>query len=362
MKKRILIQPEKISAFGVDRNTDFILVTNSIYKDVFYFNDPPLHYKNKKIFYIDKSEYFLDLLAKKIADGSHILTILTECLLNSVPREKLAKRKLLIMACRSGLTSLDGIEHFLQCGYNSDIEQIQTISNHFFDTASVSKYLTIKDDRYSARAKFVHTSDDYDWHEQSGTLEPGDQQVFPSGEVACFLVPLYSDTLSKRRFNLSGEIILSGPSIVQSGPPSFQVVDQERIYEQLYNTNDSGVKITIKDGVISEFIALDDSAKPAELMLEHLFRVDSRYRNIYEVGFSINPQVKLWKGNSAMNEVWGEGGGRLHLGLGMLPYTQYHIDMFCQHSYVEVDTGEYLFGKKNLMHRKKSIACPCTPL
>jgi hypothetical protein len=100
-------------------------------------------------------------------------------------------------------------------------------------------------------------------------------------------------------------------------------------------------------------------------MLSSLFAVDSRYRNVYEIGFSINEQIELWDGNAAMNEVWGQGGGNVHLGLGMLPHTQYHLDIFCVGTRVENEKGEHLFGiqteatRTSGLRRVKSAGCPC---
>jgi len=49
-----------------------------------------------------------------------------------------------------------------------------------------------------------------------------------------------------------------------------------------------------------------------------------------EIGFAHNVTLQLLDGNHAMNEVYGglnEGSdGCLHWGLGLTPYTQYHLD------------------------------------
>jgi hypothetical protein len=93
-----------------------------------------------------------------------------------------------------------------------------------------------------------------------------------------------------------------------------------------------------------------------------LMDVDSRYRRLYEIGFSMNPDVAPWPGNCAMNEVAGGAQGRVHIGLGMLPHTQYHLDAFCVGTSVYTDRGEWVFGGAGTpIKRKRSAVCPCTP-
>jgi hypothetical protein len=158
---------------------------------------------------------------------------------------------------------------------------------------------------------------------------------------------------------------LSGQPIVQSGPPSFQLKDQLRIYNELSTLKSAPLILDIRDGTIVDHHASSAESLPAEQMLSSLFAVDSRYRNVYEIGFSINEQVELWDGNAAMNEVWGQGGGNVHLGLGMLPHTQYHLDIFCVGTRVENEKGEHLFGIQAEatstpgLRRVKSAGCPC---
>ncbi|WP_192483019.1 MULTISPECIES: hypothetical protein [Cysteiniphilum] len=59
--------------------------------------------------------------------------------------------------------------------------------------------------------------------------------------------------------------------------------------------------------------------------------MESRYRVINEVGISYNDQLSLLSGNHLYNEMVDSSvskTGTLHLGLGLLINTQYHIDLF----------------------------------
>ncbi len=52
--------------------------------------------------------------------------------------------------------------------------------------------------------------------------------------------------------------------------------------------------------------------------------------------------------------------GSVHFGLGMLPYTQYHLDIICPNIAVLGKDEQIIFGKKNhKMKRIKSAQCPC---
>jgi hypothetical protein len=361
--RAIQILPDKFGAFGEDCGDNFFLVTNSPYVNHINIGSSE-KYKNTSVLTCDPGEDFIEKIIKNTPEGSCLMTIMPDCLVYSVPADILGGRKLLIMACRSGHTNLLGIQHFISSVSEQDIADQEGLAEKFFSKGEISDYLEIVNPTFGTSCRFDHLNEDYEWHEQYGLVQWGEQQVFPSGEIACFLVPLYIENLSEEtNFELNGEIVTQGPVIVQSGSPSFQIVDQLRIHEALQTEFNSGVKLTVENGVIIAHEPVNSEGKAASDMLNALFLTDSRYRRIYEVGFSINESVDLWPGNTAMNEVWGGKGGRIHIGLGMLPHTQYHIDMFCSKSNVETDTGEVILGYKDgTMRRKKSAACPCIEL
>jgi hypothetical protein len=362
----INIETDRISAFGdTDPESAFVLVTNQRLVDEFTLTSQG-KYSRTLIVPYDGEEPFSSLFGAEIPPRSHILTILPDCLMQSIPRELLADYKILIMACRSGQIGLDGIAHFLKCGYSSDLQQQLDKAEEFFNKGQESQSLVLLNDSTGSSCSFAHLSDEYEWHEQTGLLNWGDQQVYPAGEIACFAVPLYIEDLDQGALvGLNGTMTLSGQPIVQSGPPSFLLKDQLRIYTDLATVKSAPLILDIRDGTVVDHHATGPESLPAERMLSSLFAVDSRYRNVYEIGFSINEQLELWDGNAAMNEVWGHGGGNIHMGLGMLPHTQYHIDVFCVGTRVENEKGEHLFGRRveattaSGLRRVKSAGCPC---
>jgi hypothetical protein len=149
--------------------------------------------------------------------------------------------------------------------------------------------------------------------------------------------------------------------IVQSGPPSFVVEDQERIYSKLATIANGALLVDVKNGEVQGLKPSNDDVRPACEMFEALIEVDSRWGRIYEFGFSMNRHVEPWPGNSAMNEVCGGEHGQIHVGFGMLPYTQYHLDLFAAGTRVVGDDGSVIFGPPatRQMKRQKASMCPC---
>lgn len=365
----ITIETDRIGAFGEAANdTTFVLVTNRRLTGEFKLASSG-KYRRLLVVAYDAETPIQSRLGSDIPPRSHILTILPDCLLHSIPREALSDYKLLIMACRSGQIGLDGIDHFLKCGYATNLQQQVDTAEIFFNKGQASQELTLLNDSTGTTCSFAHLNDVYEWHEQTGILNWGDQQVYPAGEIACFAVPLHLENLDDGALvALNGSMTLLGPAIVQSGPPSFQLADQLRIYNQLAVLRAAPLILDIRNGTIVEHHAVGTEATGAEQILSCLFAVDSRYRNVYEIGFSINEQIEPWDGNAAMNEVWGQGGGNIHLGLGMLPHTQYHLDLFCAGTRMQNENGEYIFGPREkaavgtTLRRVKSAGCPCLKL
>ncbi|MFB2771318.1 hypothetical protein ACE1AT_18795 [Pelatocladus sp. BLCC-F211] len=370
--KIIPIYPSRFLQFGESEGSTFYLVTNSNLLNVFKII-PEKDYKDFKILTYDPGDSFTRILRDEINRPAHILVITPECLFESVHPNDLANDcKLLIFACNSAPTSIEAVEHFLRCGEKTNPEEQERIANKFFEQGESADVLKLIDEEYQTVAEFHHLNDIYGWHEQLGMLGWGEQQIFPSGEIACFLVPLKGiDKLPDLKFELNGEIPLKGYPVVHSGPPSFLREDQEQIYQKLSSFKDHAVIATVKDGIVVDIKATHSSAKPALEILEALFTVDSRFRQIFEIGFAINNYVEILPQNSAMNEVYGSENGCVHFGLGMLPYTQYHMDLICPNIKVlgkndEVILGSNLSGNKREKEKQtrkiipqKAAQCPC---
>jgi hypothetical protein len=246
------------------------------------------------------------------------------------------------MACNSTPTSLAAIHHFLGVIERTDPERQQRFAERFFYRAERAGCLEIRDDRYHTRLVFSHLAADYEWNQQAGPLDWGDQQIAPSGEIS--VLPVFiQEFAADLRLALEGEISLCGHAILHAGTPSFLREDQARIHAQLETLRHHALIASVARGEVTSLRATHRSAAPAARMLEALFAVDSRYRIVWEIGFAINFWLELLPGNFAMNEVYGGTHGALHWGFGLTPFTQYHLDVICPGTRVYAG-GELLLG------------------
>ncbi len=344
---QISIYPDRLRQFGEVENSIFYLVTNSSLINVFKIEKTKNYKDFRKVIY-DPEDDFLSILQNKIEQPAHIFVITPQCLFESIPPNLLGtKRKLLIFACNSAPTSLESIKFFLRHGEKINPLEQEQIADKFFSDCESTNILQFVDSKYETVAKFNHFNEFYGWHEQSGMLGWGEQQIFPSGEIACFLVPLKGiNQLPDIQFELNGEIALKGSPVVHSGSPSFLREDQERIYKKLSFLREHPIIAKLENGIIKGLRVTHPSVNPALEILEAIFMVDSRFRQVFEIGFAINNKIKIIPENSAMNEVYGGENGCVHFGLGMLPYTQYHIDLICPDIEVIGKNDKVIFASK----------------
>ncbi len=347
MMNTIDIYPNRLKQFGDPAGCNFCLVTNLDLINAFNIKMEP-GYKCSLIILYEKEQDFTELLKTKIPENAHILVITPDCYFRSPKPEILGnKRKLIIMANNSTPTSLEAIEHFLRCGENTEPAQLDSIADKFFDLAESTKQLYFVDNDYQTKATFNHASDRLQWHQQAGSLDWGQQQLFPSGEISTLPLDVY-DTDIESSFELNGDIVLKGHPVLHSGKRSYLPHDQERIFQKLALLEQHPIIAQVKNGIITDLKPTINNSQSIINMLEAMFDIDSRYRTIIEIGFGINHWLQLFKGNSAMNEVYAaDTGGTVHWGLGLTPFTQYHLDIICPNTSIINDNNEIIFGKNN---------------
>lgn len=345
--KTINIYPSRLKQFGETRNCSFCLVTNSDL--ISHFNiTSDSYYQNSFIVAYDQENNFSEILTEQIPENTHILVITPNCYFYSPKAEVLGKRKLVIMANNSTPTSLDAIEHFLRCGERTNPDYLDNVSDKFFELADDTEKFLFTDDEYNTIAEFKHTNENLKWHQQAGRLEWGQQQLFPSGEISTLPVDVY-DMDIQTSFELNGEITLRSHPILHTGKTSYLPADQEKIFQTLAELEHNPVIATVENGIIKKLRTTSSKKCFAKEMLNALFELDSRYQTIIEIGFGINHWVKLFAGNSAMNEVHAANvGGTIHFGLGLTPFTQYHLDLLCPNIKILNTKNEIIFGKDNI--------------
>lgn len=339
----IQIQPSHFKNFGDSDNSSFCLVTTPEHEHLFSFNEDS-KYRESRIFTMRPEDQFSTLVQNSIPENAHILVILPQIYFQSPKPEVLGeKRKLGVLACYSTPTSTETIEHFIRIAEKTDPALQDQMSDTFFHLGEAAECMRFVDREHGTEAAFAHLEENLSWHEQTGFLQWGQQQLFPSGEISVLPVQVFGQNIDSQ-FQINGSLALKGRPVLHSGTPSFLPEDQERIFQELATMEDHAVIATIRDGIITEFEATHSASEPAARMLRHMCQVDSRYQTLLEIGFGINTKLDLFPGNSAMNEVYGHECGSIHWGLGLIPFTQYHLDIICPGTLVEGKSGEHIFG------------------
>jgi hypothetical protein len=355
----IQIDPSRIRAFGDSNGMHFVVVTNESLRDKIAIAKGGDYASHRKIIF-QSGRPFETLLKNDIPERAHVLVISPDVFFQSPPQDALGShRKLLAMACNSTPTGLDAIVHFLDVIEHTDPEKQQLFANRFFELGEASAWLEFVDEKHGTRARFDHLDDSYLWSEQAGTLGYGEQQLAPSGEIS--VLPLRIQEFDENlRLDFNGTIALNGTPILHNGTPSFLRADQKRLYDALSLMSDAALIATVERGVIVDLTAHTPAGEPAAEVLRALFTVDSRYRILWEIGFGVNTANRILPGNHAMNETFGSTDGAIHFGLGLTPYTQYHLDIVCPNTLVKTDRGEYLVGKPGAkIERNRMAGCPC---
>jgi hypothetical protein len=343
MSDKIVIRPDRYRQFGAPEGAVFCFVTNSELIDRFALERTG-GYAGYKVIPYDVEGTFHKLLAETIPEPAHVLVASPQVFFRSPDPDHLgSRRKLIAMACNSTPTSLEAIAHFLDVMERTDPDAQQDFAERFFEQGERTKHMQIIDDVHGTRAIFEHLNDDYEWNQQAGPIDWGEQQIAPMGELSVLPADIwiFNDRLS---LAVNGEITLKGVPILHSGEPSFLREDQARIHAKLYGMRDHAIIATVENGIITALKGTSPGAAPIVDMLERMFDVDSRYRTIWELGFAINTTHTLLDGNVAMNEVHGATNGALHFGIGLTPYTQYHMDIICPGTRVLGAQGELLLG------------------
>lgn len=343
MQIHIKVDPDRLRQFGDPEDSIFCLVTNPELMDTIQIVESGKYREYLKIPF-RSGERFADVLPERVPEPAHVLAISPGSFFESPDPTLLGpRRKLMGMACNSTPTSLTTIEHFLQVMENTSPEAQSDFSERFFELLNDAEYLVYADERRGTRATLQHLTPDLEWNQQAGPLDWGEQQIVPSGEISVLPIEI-RDFHENLRLPLEGEIAFRGHPILHNGTPSFSRSDQSRIHFQLATLNLHGIIATVENGMITDIRPHHKGAQSAVDMLAHMFEVDSRYRIVWEIGHALNTNLDILPGNHAMNEVYGGTHGCLHWGLGLTPFTQYHLDIISPDTTVYTDRGDVVLG------------------
>jgi hypothetical protein len=249
------------------------------------------------------------------------------------------------LACNSTPTTLEDIRHFVDVTERTSAAEQDAFCERFFELAESTDHLVYVDERHGTRATLDHMRDDLVWNQQAGSLDWGDQQLVPAGEISVLPIGIF-DFDEHLHLPLEGEIAFRGYPILHGGKMSFTREDQARIQRELWSLKDHAVVATVEKGRMTTLWPFQPEAEPLVRMLEAMFLVDSRYELVWEIGHAMNTALEILPGNHAMNETYGSTHGCLHFGLGITPYTQYHLDIVAPDMTVYTEAGDVVLGIK----------------
>ncbi|GGK63281.1 hypothetical protein [Nocardia camponoti] len=342
MAEIIGVNPKKLRQLGAAEGASFVLVTNPEFSEFVRIVEEGDYGQ-----YLTKTYSggdFAAFLAAEVPEHAHVLVMAPGLFFQSPRQEDIGpRRKLIAMACNSTPTDFSSLEHFMQCIEATDPDAQEDFAQRFFEAAENGDHLEYRDARYGTVAILRHFDQELVWNQQAGRVDWGEQQIVPAGEISVLPIEIieFDEDL---HLPLDGEIVIQGFPILHNGTPSYTRRDQARIHEQLMGLTESAVKATVTNGVMTHLEALGPAATPVVDMLESMFATDSRYRVIWEIGHAVNTTHELLAGNHAMNEVYGGTDGCLHWGIGLTPFTQYHLDIISPGTTVMNNKGEMLLG------------------
>jgi hypothetical protein len=337
----LVVDPQKIRQFGEPDGATFCLVTSAeLAREVAIVQSSA--YPDHDVVVFDDD--FETILSDRVPGRAHVLVMSPATFFQS-PDDRLIgpDRKLLAMACNSTPTDHAALRHFLTCIEATDPVAQEKFSNRFFELAEHGDALEYHDAEFGTTAVLQLFTQDLVWNQQAGLVDWGEQQIVPSGEISVLPIEI-TDFDAALSLPLDGEIVIRGYPILHSGTPSFALSDQKRIHDRLWPLRENAVRATVSNGLITSLEALSEGASGVVDMLETMFAVDSRYRIVWEIGHALNTTHEILSGNHAMNEVYGGTEGCLHWGIGLTPFTQFHLDIISPGTYVTNDQGETLLG------------------
>ena len=341
----LVIDPARLRQFGEPNDAVFCLVTNPELAGQFEIARTG-GYRDYLTIPFRAGERFEQVLPERVPEPAHVLAISPDAFFESPDSSVLgSRRKLLGMACNSTPTSMEVVRHFLAIMERTSPEAQNAFSDRFFELLESTDHLIYVDEKHGTRAVLDHLQPDLVWNQQAGSLSWGEQQIVPAGEISVLPVEI-REFGEELHLPLEGEIALRGYPILHNGTPSFSRKDQARIHARLSALNEHAVVARVEAGVITSLNPHTPEAKDAADMLETMFEVDSRYQIVWEIGHALNVSLDLLPGNHAMNEVYGGTEGCLHWGLGLTPYTQYHLDTISPDTTVYTESGEVVLGVK----------------
>ncbi|MEU9144211.1 hypothetical protein [Streptomyces sp. NPDC048349] len=304
------------------------------------------------------------LIAQGVPQDAHVLAVCPGRFLDSPTAQELGARKLAVLPAGSTPLTDEHVRYFLRSAAKADIARQAATAEEFFDRVGDSDRLAIVDDAAGTEAEFDHTVGDCVWNMQAGVLEPGDQQIFPSGKLSVTAAEITTFAPEARLLGLHGDLTLRGWPIVHRHADPADGAEQQRLFEALSPLVSHAVTLHVTAGCIEGVTPQTPGAAQAAAELDKLLTDDPRYRVIWELGFGINTTTEVIPANCGPNEVYGATGGVVNLGLGITPATRFALAFLCPRSSLLTSDGTAVLGarkavRRGRMQRVSSASCGC---
>jgi hypothetical protein len=242
--------------------------------------------------------------------------------------------------------------------YSEQYERSQAVLSRLTD----ARHLFFESDAIGTKAilDFSNPFKDLYLFNQSGPIEWGRQSVLPNGEVS-LLTDGHGQYSSESKFNLDGDLpLLAYPvlhrgacpcAISRAGAPCSRAAEDaracstmptrfvsserhEHVFWSLARIGRSRAVVRVRAGTIVELTS-PNRCDPSIRMLSKLMEEDENYRKVHEIGFGLNDGF-LFQGNFLPNEMR----AGVHFGLGLTPFTEFHLDFVCSSLSLVVETNE----------------------
>jgi hypothetical protein len=347
MATELMVNPARFSQFGQVEDSVFCLVTNPEVVDQISVVQEAPYREYKTVLISDGEDFDQLLLDETIPQDAHILIISPHRFFRSPEPEVLGpRRKLLAMASNSTPTSLPVIRHFLGVMERTSAQEQTAFSERFFELAESTDHLIYVDERHGTKAVLDHFAEGLVWNQQAGLLDWGEQQLVPSGEISVLPVQIFNFS-EDLHLPLEGCFTYRGHPILHAGRPgTFSRHDQARLQREFAELEEHAIVCDVVNGKVTSLRPFETEGKRVAEMFERFFEIDSRYSLVWEIGHALNTSLDILPGNHAMNEVYGGTDGCLHVGLGITPYTQYHLDIILPDITVYTESGAVVLGNK----------------
>jgi hypothetical protein len=351
MSGKIIIEPHRITQFQPLIYPNFCFITSPEYNELFDIYNNPNYYNYNAKLVIQPHEDLSHFIATNTLDNCDILLLIPNAFALGyknphacLPKGSLSKRRMVALRCLSTPASKEDISLIVKALYDIPIDRQMKLVDRLYELGESAEYLEIQDSKEHSYARFDHLSDDYTWHSLYGTPSPGQFVLAPSGETNVIVTKMENSRENQVSLDINGTIILHGVPIVHHGMELNCERKQAQIFNDLNALRFAPVKATVKKGEIIDVNPLDPAANAASNRLKKLFQEDERYRLILELGFGLNENLSISKGNLGTNEFYGGQGGCIHYGLGRVPHTKFHIDIVCPNARLVTSEGERIFG------------------